>query len=94
VRNQQRGREPKDFDSGTIDGTKAYRTRTSEYEEPAALQPAAVFRIAPERRGVVILVRRRVFNMRRNKPAPIRNKIDLTDARQVRVLKKRLGNFR
>jgi hypothetical protein len=29
--------------------------------------------------------------MRRIKPAPIRNKIDLADARQVRVLKKRLG---
>jgi hypothetical protein len=84
--------EPKDFDSGTIDGTKAYRIRTSEYEEPAALPPAAVFRITPVRRGVVILVRiRKVFNMRRIKPAPIRNKIDLADARQVRLFKKRLG---
>jgi hypothetical protein len=29
--------------------------------------------------------------MRRLKPAPIRNKIDLADPRQVRLLKKRLG---
>jgi Protein of unknown function (DUF3606) len=29
--------------------------------------------------------------MRRIKPAPIRNKIDLADPRQVRLLKKRLG---
>ena len=29
--------------------------------------------------------------MRRSKPQPIRNKLDLTDRRQVRLIRKRLG---